>query len=614
MQILIPDSWLRDYLETNATPKQIQHALSLCGPSVERLHKKGDEYIYDIEVTTNRVDMMSVVGIAFECVAILPRFGYKASLKKDPYLEKVNLSTSKKVNYLNVTLDKAICYRFSTALIRDVKVGKSPDWLVKRLESVGMRGLNNVVDISNYLMHELGQPVHTFDYDKIVGHKMIVRQSRKGEKLTTLDSKVHSLPGGDIVIEDGSGKLIDLCGIMGGLNSAVDDHTQNVLLFVQTYEPTHIRKTSMALAHRTSAAELFEKNLPTENVLPTLQSGIKLFSQTTGGQADKSVLDILNVSEKVTTLKLASPLTGFINSRLGINLTFAEIANILKSLEFVVKSEQVVEIPWARKLDITIPEDLVEEVARIYGYHNLPTQLMSGNLPTLLNDTTFYWEAKIKSALSHWGFTEMYTYSLVDQDSGLKLKNPLSSEWTYLRTSLVPSHLKIVSENLGKVEELRLFEIANVYLPKKGDLPHEELHLILTSTNPDLSRLKGYVEALASELGVLISPEIQVHPTALVCEINLEPVLAKATSIKTYIPISQYPPIIEDVNVNYSGNYADIVSKIKKVSPLIKSVELIDKYENKLTLRITYHDPKKQLSSLDISPIREELLKVMPLS
>ena len=251
-------------------------------------------------------------------------------------------------------------------------------------------------------------------------------------------------------------------------------------------------------------------------------------------------MDILNVSEKITTLKLTSPLTEFVNSRLGINLTFTEIANILKSLEFVVKSEQVVEIPWARKLDITIPEDLVEEVARIYGYHNLPTQLMSGNLPTLLNDTTFYWEAKIKSALSHWGFTEMYTYSLVDQDSGLKLKNPLSSEWTYLRTSLVPSHLKIVSENLGKVEELRLFEIANVYLPKKGDLPHEELHLILTSTNPDLSRLKGYVEALASELGVLISPEIQVHPTALVCEINLEPVLAKATSIKTYIPISQY--------------------------------------------------------------------------
>lgn len=603
MQILIPDSWLREYLETDATPKQIQHALSLCGPSVERLHKNGDDYIYDIEVTTNRVDMMSVVGIAFECVAILPRFGYKAKFKKNPYLEKIKLVTSKKVDYLNVTLDKNLCSRFAAALIKNVKVGKSPDWLVKRLELVGMRGLNNVVDISNYLMHELGQPVHTFDYDKITGHAMKLRESRKGEKLVTLDDKAHTLPGGDIVIEDGSGKLIDLCGIMGGLNSAVDDRTQNVLLFVQTYDPIHIRKTSMSLAHRTSAAELFEKNLPTENVLPTLQKGIEMF-----GSTKEKVLDILNVSEKITTLKLSAPLTEFVNKRLGINLTFTEISQILKSLEFVVKSELVVEIPWVRKFDVSIPEDLVEEVARIYGYHNLPSRLMAGNLPAPFNDETFYWEFKIKSALSHWGFTETYTYSLVDHDSGLKLKNPLSSEWTYLRTSLAPSHLKVISENIGRVGELQLFEIANVYLPKKGSLPHEESHLVLTSTNLDIPRLKGYVEALAQEIGVHISPEIQTHPNALICEINLEPLLTKATSVKTYVSISKYSPIIEDVNVSYTGNYADIVAKIKNLSPLIKNIELIDKYENKLTLCLTYHDPKKQLSSKDIQPIREKLL------
>ncbi|MEK7154679.1 MAG: phenylalanine--tRNA ligase subunit beta [Patescibacteria group bacterium] len=607
MQILIPDSWLREYLDTEATPKQIQHALSLCGPSVERLHKKGDEYIYDIEVTTNRVDMMSVVGIAFECVAILPQFGHKARLKKDPYLEKVKLVTSKKVDYLTVTLDKSLCYRFSTALIKNVKVGKSLEWLVTRLELVGMRSLNNVVDISNYLMHELGQPVHTFDYDKIIDHKMIVRESRKGEKLITLDNKSHTLPGGDIVIEDGSGKLIDLCGIMGGLNSAVDDQTSNVLLFVQTYEPSHIRKTSMSLSHRTSAAELFEKNLPTENVLPTLESGMKLFDQLTGGHADKTVLDILNISEGPTVLKLSSPLTEFVNKRLGINLSFSEISKILKSLEFVVKSEQIIEIPWVRKIDVTIPEDLVEEVARIYGYHNLPTQLMSGYLPAPTGDKTFYWEAKIKSALSHWGFTETYTYSLVDKDSGLKLKNPLSSEWEYLRTTLTPSHLKTISENLGRVGDLHLFEIANVYLPKKDNLPHEELHLILSTTNLDVSRLKGYIESLGLEMGVAISPQIQNHTIAITCEINLEPLITKASGVKTFTPISKFSPIIEDVNVVYTGNYAATVEKIKKVSPLIKNIELIDKYENKLTLRIIYHDDTKQLSSSDIAPIRTRL-------
>lgn len=602
MQILIPDSWLREFIETNATPKQIQEASSLCGPSIERLHKKGNDYIYDIEVTTNRVDMMSVTGIAFECMAILPRFGYKVKMKNDPYAKQINLSTKTKVEYLKVTVDKNLCFRFSAALIKDVKVGESPKIIRDRLELCGLRPLNNVVDISNYLMLEMGQPVHTFDYDKIAGHKMILRESKKGEQLTTLDGKTFKLPGGNIVIEDGSGKLIDLCGIMGGQNSAVDENTKNVLLFVQVYEPTRIRKTSMSLAQRTDAAVLFEKGLAVENVLPTIQKGVEMF-----GETKEKILDILNVSEKISTMKLSTPLTEFVNKRLGINLTFTEISQILKSLEFVVKSELVVEIPWVRKFDVTIPEDLVEEVARIYGYHNLPSRLMAGNLSAPLDDKTFYWESKIKSALSHWGFTETYTYSLVDHDSGLKLKNPLSSEWVYLRTSLVPSHLKVISENIGRVGELQLFEIANIYLPKKGNLPHEELHLILSSTNLDIPRLKGYVEALAQEIGVHISPAIQTHPNSLTCEINLEPILAKATSVKTYVPISKYSPIIEDVNVPYAGNYAGIITKIKNLSPLIKNIKLIDKYENKLTLRLTYHSNSKQLSSSDVSPVREKL-------
>ena len=600
MQILIPDLWLREFIETNATPKQIQECLSLCGPSVERLHKKGDDYVYDIEVTTNRVDIMSVVGIARECLAILPRFGYKTKFKIQN--SSFEIKTSKTVNYLTVKIDPKLCPRFSAVLIKDVKIGESPKIIKDRLELCGLRSLNNVVDISNYLMLEMGQPVLTFDYDKITGHVMKLRESRKGEKLVTLDDKSHTLSGGDIVIEDGSGKLIDLCGIMGGLNSAVDTHTRNVLLFVQVYEPTRIRKTSMGLAHRTEAAVLFEKGLPVENVLPTLERGIKMF-----GGTKEVTLDVLNVSDKLTNIKLKTPISEFINQRLGINLKLSEITDILKSLEFKVKSEFEIEVPWIRKTDITIPEDLVEEVARIYGYHNLPTQLMSGHLPTPLNDKTFYWEAKIKSALSRWGFTETYTYSLVDHDSGLKLKNPLSSEWTYLRTSLSPSHLKVISENTGRVGELQLFEIANVYLPKKGSLPHQELHLILTSTNLDIPRLKGYVETLIQEIGVHIPAEIQTHSTALTCEINLEPLLVQATSVKTYIPISKYSPIIEDINVLYTGNYAAIIARIKKNSPLIKNIELIDKYENKLTLRLTYHSNSKQLSSRDIIPIREKL-------
>jgi len=597
MQILIPDSWLREYLQTDAKPKEIQKALSLCGPSVERMHKAGDDHIYDIEITTNRVDMMSVYGIAREAAAILPRFGHSAKLLSDPFDTKLSFKTASSVGYLTTKINPDLCLRFSAVLIKNVTVKSSPDWLVKKLELVGMRGLNNVIDISNLLMHELGQPIHTFDYDKITDHTMVLRENRVGESLTTLDGKTHKLPGKDIVIEDGSKKLIDLCGVMGGLNSAVDDHTKNVLLFVQTYEPTHIRKTSMSLAHRTTAAVLFEKGLPVESVLPTIEKGIQLFKELTGGQPEPTAIDILNEKSSPKTVAASSD---FINSRLGINLKINEINEILSSLGFTPQ------VPWWRKNDITIPEDIVEEVARIYGYHNLPSCLMAGPLPTArANDAEFYWVSRIKSTLAHWGFTETYTYSLTSKDTGLKLKNPLSSEWTCLRTSL--SHSQVISENLGRVKELNLFEIANVYLPRKNNLPAEELHLAISTTNTDYLKFKGVFEALQTELGNNFPFEISTHPTYISCEVNLAKVLQAATGLHKFNPISKFSPIIEDINITLNTKYDALINQIKKVSPLIKQVDLIDKYGDKLTLRLTFHSDSKQLSSLDLFSVRKAL-------
>lgn len=600
MNILVPDSWLREYLHTDAKPKDIQKALSLCGPSVERLHQKNGEFIYDIEVTTNRVDCMSVYGIAREAAAILPRFGHTAKLLSDPFNTKFDFKTSANVNYLKMKADPILCPRSTALLIRNVHVAKSPDWVIKKLEAVGMRGLNIVIDISNLLMHELGQPIHTFDYDKIGKSTMLIRESRAGETLITLDRQKFSLPGHDIVIEDGNGHLMDLCGIMGGLNSAVDEHTKNVLLFVQTYEPTHIRKTSMSLAHRTHAAVLFEKGLPTEQVLPTTQKAVDLFIQLTNGQPESTAIDILNEKSYSKTVT-ASP--DFINSRLGIYLKSQEISSILASLGFNPH------VPWWRKNDIKISEDIVEEVARIYGYHNLPSQLMTGPLPTnRANDDEFYWVSRIKSALAHWGFTETYTYSLTPKDTGLKLKNPLSSEWTYLRTSL--SHSQVISENLGRVKELNLFEIANVYLPRKNDLPNEELHLIVSTTNTDQLKLKGIIEALQAELGTDFNFEISTYPTYISCELNLSKILSTASSLRKFTPISKFTPIVEDINVTLNTNYDTLINQIKKVSPLIQQIDLIDKYGDKLTLRLTFHSDTHQLSSSDLVQIRTKLQKL----
>jgi len=265
MNILVPDSWLREFLITKATPDQIKEYLSLCGPSVERMHKEDGEVIYDIEVTGNRPDSMSILGIAREAAAILPRFGIAAKLINDPYDIKVKSQKSKvkSEKKLHIITDPVLNPRWTSVIIDNVNVVPSPAWLKKQLEATGIRSLNTIVDVTNYIMRAYGQPVHAFDYDQVLPKNgvptMILRASTKGERVITLDGKTHNLPGDDIVIEDGSGRLIDLCGIMGAQNSSVKSSTKTIVLFMQTYEPTHIRKTSMSLTHRTEAAGLFLK-------------------------------------------------------------------------------------------------------------------------------------------------------------------------------------------------------------------------------------------------------------------------------------------------------------------------------------------------------------------
>ncbi len=609
MNILIPDSWLREYLKTSATPLQIQSALSLCGSSVEHLIEHSGDWIYDIEVTTNRVDSLSVFGIAREAAAILPQFGFPTKLLSDPFRDpKLKLKTS--VEYLSVKLEPGLCSQFSALLIRNVKIKPSPVEIIKKLEAVGMRGLNNIVDVSNLLMHELGQPIHTFDYDKISGQKLHLHLSRKGDTITTLDSQTHNLPGGDIVLSDASGKLIDLCGIMGGLNSAVDSQTKNILLFVQSYDPLRIRRTSMSTGVRTQAAVLFEKSLPVQSVLPTLSAAAKLISHLSGGQAESTVLNLVSPTTPANVISLSTPLTKFAKDRLGIPLTSAQVATILKNLGFKISHDLVVTVPWYRAVDITIPEDLVEEIARIYGYHHLPSQLMSGAIPLSRPlDKIFNWETQIKSALKNWGFTETYTYSLTPDGDGLKIKNPLSSEWAFLRTNLTSSHISIISENIGRVPELNFFEIANVYLPRSASLPEETSHLIISTTNLNRRHLQGILDGLSQQLGTTLPPNIisYSNPACLIFESELPTVLAHASSIKKFTPISKFAPVIEDFNLNYSGNYADLVTKIKSLSPLIKHLELIDIYQHRLTLRITFHSDERQLSKDDIAPLRNLL-------
>ncbi len=446
MDLLIPDSWLKKTLDTKATHIEIAKYLSLCGPSIERTKKTDDgDFVYNVEVTTNRVDTASIIGIAREASAILPRFGIPAKIKKID-VKKASAKFVKKVKYLDVTVDAKLCPRFTAVLITDVIVKESPNDIKSLLEKVGVRPINNIVDVSNYIMHEFGQPVHTFDYDKIVNHKMILRESKKDERIKTLDGKEFKLEGGDIVIEGANGSLIDLCGIMGGENSAIDLNTKNVLLFVQNYNQHKIRKTSMTLGQRSEAAVLFEKGLDSENVKPAIISATHMIEKLSGGKAESEILDIYPKPYKT---KVVTVTKSEIDKIIGINVSIKEMVSYLTNLGFVVKSKGEtihVSIPSYRANDIDIKEDIAEEIARIYGYHNLPCILMSGALPKPKINLEFAYEKKIKEILVTLRAIEVFNLSLVDKGA-IKLKNPLGTDTAYLRDNLKDSLVNSIKSN-----------------------------------------------------------------------------------------------------------------------------------------------------------------------
>ncbi|KKU17652.1 MAG: Phenylalanine-tRNA ligase beta subunit [Candidatus Woesebacteria bacterium GW2011_GWC2_45_9] len=639
MDIKIPDNWLRDFLKTKATSSEVAKYLSLSGPSVEKV----EESVYFIEVTTNRVDVASIMGVAREAAAILPQFGVKARLQP---IKLLNLKFSAKVDYLEAEVDHKLCSRFSAVLIKNVQIKQSPDWLKERLAAVGVRPINNVVDISNYVMHELGQPVHTFDYDKILKGKMVLRESRKGERLTTLDGKTHTLPGGDIVIEDGRGRLIDLAGIMGGENSAVDGSTKNILLFVQTYNPVNIRQTSMSLAQRTEAAVLFEKGLDPELVTLGIGRGIEFFVKLTNGRPEGQILDIYPAPYKAKKVEIN---TDFITARLGTEIPKGKITQILRSLGFETnwkgKTLEIL-VPSHRAEDISIPEDVVEEIARLYGYHNLPSELMQGALPEPPADAPFGFEEKVKNILKGYGGVEIYTFSLVTPEeapTGLTLKNPLGKESERLRTSLMPSLLAAARQNLGEKEPFHLFEAANVYIPRSGDLPNEKMMLGGIFANSPFREAKGILEGLLSELNIgweIVSgdaahflPNRHVYIKAkgkilgefgelsqgyLYYEFDTEALRQAHREIESFKPIPKYPAQIEDMTLTFPERtkIGEVIGFVLAKEKLVSRMELTDIYKDAFgealssayTFRFWYQHPTKTLGNKEAEEIRKRIL------
>lgn len=624
MNILVPDIWLREYLKTKATPAQIKEYLSLCGPSVERIYGSGKKTVYDIEITGNRPDAMSVIGVAREAATILPRFGIKAELLTDPYTDKILVPKTNGNLKLTLKTDPKLNPRWMSIIFDHVTVAPSPSWLKQYLELAGIRSLNNVVDITNFLMRAYGQPAHVFDYDAISGHTMTLRASKKGEKLITLDGKKHTLPGDDIVIEDGTGKLIDLCGIMGGENSSVTEKTTRVMLFLQTYDPMHIRKTSMALAHRTEAAGLFEKGLDTELVKPVMMRGATLMTQITHGSVASKVLDIY-----------PDPFTGYtvtvtlskVHAYIG-PIDASSIKTILVSLGFdpvLSKDAVTVTVPSYRR-DVLLDVDVIEEIARIYGYHTITSALPDTAPPMTQPDRHLLWEDEIKVRLRDWGFTELYTYSMLseeqmdqfslDKTKAYKISNPLSSEWVYMRPALWPSVVSTLKQNIYIDPDLRIFELSMIYEYRHHDLPKERPVLVVAWNGNHFTEAKGLTEALFALFGIAYPQSLDFYGSITVDKqytiVNLyvDTLVSKAQPAKTYTPIPKYPPIMEDLSFVVPERFAigPLISLLTSAHPLVSNVALLDVHENTRTLHITYQDEKKNLTNEDITPVRNKLI------
>ncbi len=634
MNIRIVDSWLRELLATGATSKEIARELSLASVSVERIEKIDNDEVYDIEVTTNRPDLMSVRAIAREAGAVLEKPSAKFKDIKIPQAPNANISFP-----IEIINDPKLVNRIM-AVVMEVEIGDSPKEIKERLERSGIRSLNNLIDVTNYVMREIGHPCHVFDYDLLNTKKMIIRESKNGEELTTLDGKKYRLLGGDIVADNGSGEIIDLLGVMGTKNSVVQNTTKRILFFLDNNNPKKIRNTSMNLGIRTEAAIINEKGIDPELMTDAFNRGVELYEKIAKGKVISKTLDIYPNKSKTNTIKIS---VKKINKIIGVEVPVAKSIDILEKLGFKVKrSGEILEVnvPTIRASEVLIQEDIIEEIARVYGYHKLPSIipgfLNNKNTPYL---NTFNLEQRVKNALKYWGFTEVFTYSLISEElfdgpieKAVKIKNPLSSDMNYLRNSLVPSLLQVLEENKSR-ESIKIFELSNTY-HKTSDLPSEKLMLSGIIKRKDISffEVKGILENVFEDLGIKnykfknrqdarganinLGTDnlgyIEILNTNIVdFELSFEILLKHATNKKVYKPLAKFPPIVEDITfvLGEEINTEDVIEEIKLQSFLITQVSLKDQFENAKTFHIIYQAPDKNLTNEEVGEIRLQIIK-----
>lgn len=615
--MLAPLSWLKEYVDITVKPDELAERLTEIGLGTEKIETTKDDVIFDFEITPNRPDLLSIIGIAREIAAIEQK-------KMKSHMGGV-IGKPKKILPLEIKTDSKINPRFTGIIIDGIKVKESPTWLKERLTKIGQRPINNIVDITNYVMFELGNPLHAFDYDRIEGKTMIVHQAKGGEQFKSVDGLNYHLPKGAVVISDEK-KIIDLCGIKGGFNSGTFEDTKTIFIRVPVEDPILIRRASQSLGLRSEASSIFERGVNRGGTIEALNRCVNLILELAGGEIASEVYDIKKEEFKPWKLSLRIEL---LNKILGIEISQKRVLEILENLNLspkIVKNNIGATIPTYRN-DLKIEEDLIEEVARIYGYNKFPKTMPQSGIPTLRIPyfKDFELEKKAKEIFKASGFSEIYTYSLISEkdlkDNGfneersLRVDNPVSREFEYLRPSLKINLRKAFAENKANFEKVNLFELGKVYLGKNLDEKEEPYYFSGITNEKNYAQVKGEIERLFWEFGIKEDPSnlIEVDENGIIFEFNLTDLLKKTDLEKIYKPLPKYPPVIEDLAIvaDEKIKTGDLISEIKKQSSLISEVSLLDIYGKTRTFHIIYQHKERNLTTGEVSKIREKILSAL---
>ncbi len=632
-------NWLQDYLkEKLLKPKKLAEYFMMYSFEVEDIKKQGEDWALDVDIMPNRApDCLSHLGLARELSAV---FGLKF---KKPNFRPKESKKLKTEDLIKVEVkSKKDCSRYTARVITDIKVGESSKLIKERLKICGLKPINNIVDAANYVMLETGQPLHVFDLDKISNQKIIIRKSKKGEKITTLDDVNYKLNEKTLVIAD-SEKPLAIAGIKGGKRAEIVKSTQRIVLEAANFNLKTIRQGSKSLCLKTDASWRFENSIDPNLTEVAINRAAEMIQSLTSGKVAKGLIDFY--PKKPVVKKIWLELSQ-VKSLLGIEIPKKDILKILEKLEFKILKDNgkkiQVQVPTFR-LDVSIPENLIEEIGRIHGYEKIPAVAPNVCLIPAERNWSIFWENFSKDILKENGFSEFYSYSFINEEKKkmfgykaseiLEIENPLSENQKYLAPSLIPNLVESVIENFKYFDKIKIFELGKIFYKKKKTknkfsiVEKSALTALIAQKTGQKTfyELKGVVDVLLEKMGIsnywyddyLAMPEesrslvwqqercaeikigneeigflgeiskeilkaLKIKGEVGLIDIDFEKLKKLATEEQEYSLISSFPSAIRDIAVlvPLEVKVVDVLNIINRVGgKLIKDIDLFDIYE-----------------------------------